>query len=229
MPSIEGLSDPGELGPSAIFYCPEDKRWLRPPARSLRSFCETRTYRSLFYTGTRIHSLPRVSETFNMQDMISTAASQNRRLHIPLEEANKALDTYLEVVDLRFPRLPVAKVKSGIAAIAATDDAAYQDKLSNSPGHIFTAYIVLAVVPLSSDNCPISQGSFVSIHVLAKCLKGLDRVFNQEDGVNIIQCLHLLVIFSNTLVVRACDSSSSSNGFLGRGKLPYFRAVTLAP
>lgn len=121
---------------------------------------------------------------------------QNRRLHIPLEEANKALETYLEVVDFRFPRLPVAKVKSGIAAIAATDDAAYQDKLSSSPGHIFMAYIVVAIVPLISDSYPISQGSFVSIHVLAKCLKVLDRVFNQEDGVDIIQCLHLLVIFS---------------------------------
>ncbi|KAF4452351.1 Protein STB5 [Fusarium austroafricanum] len=121
---------------------------------------------------------------------------QSRRLHVPIGEANKALEAYLEVVDFRFPRLPVAKVRSGIMAIAADNDEAYQDKLSNNPSHIFMAYIVIAIVPLISDSYPISQGSFVSIHVLAKCLKVLDRVFNQEDGVDIIQCLHLLVVFS---------------------------------
>lgn len=124
------------------------------------------------------------------------ATSQNYRLHIPLEEANKALETYLKVVCFRFPRLPVDKFKSRIAAITATDDAAYQDKISNGLGHIFRAYIVVAIVPLTSDNDATPQGSFVSNHVLAKYLKVLDRVFNQEDGVDIIQYLHLLVIFS---------------------------------
>ncbi|KAF4466556.1 STB5 [Fusarium albosuccineum] len=121
---------------------------------------------------------------------------QTRRLHVPLEEATKALETYMEVVDFRFPRLPVSKVRSGIEAIAAADDGPYQERLSSDPAHIFMAYMVIAIVPLVSDSYPISQGSFVSIHVLAKCLKVLDRVFNQEDGVDIIQCLHLLVVFS---------------------------------
>ncbi|KAF5012719.1 hypothetical protein FDECE_1236 [Fusarium decemcellulare] len=121
---------------------------------------------------------------------------QTRRLHVPLEEAAKALETYMEVVDFRFPRLPVSKVRSGIVAIAAADDGPYQERLSSDPAHIFMAYMVIAIVPLVSDSYPISQGSFVSIHVLAKCLKVLDRVFNQEDGVDIIQCLHLLVVFS---------------------------------
>ena len=121
---------------------------------------------------------------------------QSRRIFVRQNEALKSLKTYLEVVDFRFPRLPVAKVQSGINAICAQDDAQYTKTLSSDPAHIFMAYMVIAIVPLVSDDYPISQGSFVSIHVLAKCLEVLDRVFNQEDGVDIIQCLHLLVVFS---------------------------------
>ncbi|KAM0325172.1 hypothetical protein ACHAQA_007711 [Verticillium albo-atrum] len=123
-------------------------------------------------------------------------AGPSHRLHIHHAEARKALDTYIDVVDFRFPRLPVAKIQAGMDAITAAEDGMYRETLSKDPSHIFMAYMVIAIVPLVSDNYPISQGSFVSIHLLGKCLKVLDRVFRQEDGVDIIQCLHLLVIFS---------------------------------
>ncbi|CAJ0547449.1 Ff.00g042030.m01.CDS01 [Fusarium sp. VM40] len=127
---------------------------------------------------------PDSSSTANpfLQDMLSMATSQNYRLHIPLEEANKALETYLKVVCFRFPRLPVDKFKSRIAAITATDDAAYQDKISNGLGHIFRAYIVVAIVPLTSDNDATPQGSFVSNHVLAKYLKRLNTKISYDNN-----------------------------------------------
>lgn len=127
---------------------------------------------------------------------IRNPLSHGHRLHVQRDEATRALEIYLEIVDFRFPRLPVDKVRAGIEAITASDDAAYRTVLSKDPAHIFMAYMVIAIVPLVSEDYPISQGSFVSIHLLAKCMKVLDRVFGQEDGVNIIQCLHLLVIFS---------------------------------
>jgi hypothetical protein len=123
-------------------------------------------------------------------------SSQGHRLHISKTEALKALDAYLLVVDFRFPRLAVDKVRSGIDAIAAQDDVLYQRLYARNPAYVFMAYMVIAIVPLISDQYPVSQGSFVSIHVLAKCMRVLDRVFSLEDGVDIIQCLHLLVIFS---------------------------------
>ncbi|KAH7390856.1 fungal-specific transcription factor domain-containing protein [Phaeosphaeria sp. MPI-PUGE-AT-0046c] len=122
--------------------------------------------------------------------------SQSHRLHIQREEASKALDAYLVTVDFRYPRLPVDKIRSGIEAITAKEEITYRQKYSQDPAHVFMAYMIIAIVPLVSDNYPISQGSFVSIHVLAKCMRVLDRVFAQEDGIDIIQCLHLLVIFS---------------------------------
>jgi hypothetical protein len=122
--------------------------------------------------------------------------SQSHRLHIQREEALKSLDAYLVTVDFRYPRLPVDKIRSGIEAITAKDESTYRQMYAKDPAHVFMAYMIVAIVPLVSDNYPISQGSFVSIHVLAKCMRVLDRVFGQEDGIDIIQCLHLLVIFS---------------------------------
>ena len=121
-----------------------------------------------------------------------------QRLYIPQSETSKALNTYLDVVDFRYPRLAVEKVRSGISAISADEDgeAAYNKLINTSPAHIFMAYMVVAIVPLVSDSYPISQGSWVSAHLLSKCLKLLNRVFLQEDGVDIIQCLHLLIILS---------------------------------
>ncbi|PSN74841.1 hypothetical protein BS50DRAFT_540413 [Corynespora cassiicola Philippines] len=123
-------------------------------------------------------------------------ASQSARLHIQRGEALKALDAYLVTVDFRFPRLPVEKVRAGIDAITTPDESTYRRMYARDPAHVFMAYMVMAIVPLVSDDYPISQGSFVSIHLLAKCMRVLDRVFGQEDGIDVIQCLHLLVIFS---------------------------------
>jgi hypothetical protein len=123
-------------------------------------------------------------------------SSQGHRIHVSQSEALRALDAYLLLVDFRFPRLPVDKVRSGIDVIIAPDDSSYQRLYDRNPAHVFMAYMVIAIVPLISDQYPISQGSFVSIHVLAKCMRVLDRVFGLEDGIDIIQCLHLLVIFS---------------------------------
>lgn len=122
--------------------------------------------------------------------------SQSHRLHIQRGEVSKALDAYLVTVDFRYPRIPINKIRSGIEAMTAQDESTYRQMYAKDPAHVFMAYMIVAIVPLVSDNYPISQGSFVSIHVLAKCMRVLDRVFGQEDGIDIIQCLHLLVIFS---------------------------------
>jgi hypothetical protein len=80
-------------------------------------------------------------------------------------------------------RLPAAK--SHIVPLLASD-----------PAHIFYAYMIMAIIPLVSDNYPGAQGSFVSTHIMAQSLKVLEKVFSKEDGIDIIHCLHLLVIFS---------------------------------
>jgi hypothetical protein len=118
------------------------------------------------------------------------------RLDIQRSEASKCLDTYMDSVDFRYPRIPIEKVRSGIDAITDPDPMRYEETLREKPAHIFMAYMVIAIVSLVSENRPAAQGSFVSIHILAKCLKVLNRVFSLEDGVDIIQCLHLLVVFS---------------------------------
>ncbi|KAI1027857.1 hypothetical protein LB503_011841 [Fusarium chuoi] len=118
------------------------------------------------------------------------------RLRIPPEDANKALEIYLAVVDFRFPRLPVDKVLVGIDAISHPEEDHFRRVVATDPAHVFMAYAVIAIVPLVSDAYPISQGSWVAVHVLGKCMELLDRVFNQEDGIDIIQCLQLLVILA---------------------------------
>ncbi|KXJ84682.1 hypothetical protein Micbo1qcDRAFT_210502 [Microdochium bolleyi] len=123
-------------------------------------------------------------------------AGATQRLYIAREDADKALSSYLDVVDVRFPRLPVSKVQLGIAAISSPDEGDYRQTLVRDPAHIFMAYAVIAIVPLVSDGFPIAQGSWISVHLLSKCLKILDKVFHQEDGVGIIQCLQLLVILA---------------------------------
>ena len=111
------------------------------------------------------------------------------RLDIPISEASKYLDTFIDFGDFRYPRIPVAKVRSGIDAITDPDPMRYDETLREKPAHIFMAYMVIAIVSLVSENRSAAQGSFVSIHILVKCLKVLNRVFSLEDGVDIIQCL----------------------------------------
>ncbi|KAF6818241.1 Protein STB5-like protein 4 [Colletotrichum musicola] len=130
---------------------------------------------------------------------IRNPVGASHRLHIPRREADKALATYLDLVDFRYPRLRVDKVRAGIDAVSAEDDGKhYREVLERDPAHVFMAYAVVAIVPLMSDgdSYPIAQGSWISIHLLGKCLEVLGRVFRQEDDVDVIQCLQLLVILS---------------------------------
>ena len=120
----------------------------------------------------------------------------NHRLALDRDGAQNSLELYMNMVDFRFPRIQLAKVRSGLDAITADSDDLYVAALSANPASIFMAYMVIAIVPLVSDRYPVSHGSFVSMHLLAKSLRVLDHVFCQEDGVDIIQCLHLLVIFA---------------------------------
>jgi hypothetical protein len=119
-----------------------------------------------------------------------------QRIYFPHEVASQALETYCRVVDYRYPRLAVWKAKQGLEALTSDDNALHQAMLLAHPAHLFQAYMVIAIVPLVSDLYPVSQGSFISAHILSTSLKVLDAVFQKEDGVDIVQCLHLLVIFS---------------------------------
>ena len=100
------------------------------------------------------------------------------------------------MVDYRYPHLPEQSVKLGITAITEAEEKDYEEMLSRDPAKVFMAYMVLAITPLVSDAYPVAQASFISIHILSKALKILDKVFQLEDGVDIIYCLILLVIFS---------------------------------
>lgn len=151
----------------------------------------TETYGGNPETSTRVDSL-----WDGIAKYIRRPAGQGGRLDIQPSEASNYLKTYMDVVDFRFPRLPVKKVQRGLDAITCHDESKYEAALSESPAYIFLAYMVIAIVSLVLEDHPVAQGSFVSIHVLAKCLGVLNQVFSQEDGVDIIQCLHLLVVFS---------------------------------
>ncbi|BCS29535.1 Zn(II)2Cys6 transcription factor [Aspergillus puulaauensis] len=126
----------------------------------------------------------------------TTSAQAVHRIYFPRTVASQALETYRRVVDYRYPRLPASKAEYGLEALTAEDDRLHQTMLEARPAHLFLAYMVIAIVPLVSDKYPVSQGSFISAHILSTSLKVLDAVFRKEDGVDIVQCLHLLVIFS---------------------------------
>ncbi|KAH9212879.1 hypothetical protein DL95DRAFT_507835 [Leptodontidium sp. 2 PMI_412] len=130
------------------------------------------------------------------KDIRQSVSDEPDRLVLPAEDGLKYVDTYFEVVDYRYPQLPKAEVMRGILAITASDPADYASSLLQEPATIFMAYMVLAITPLVSDTYPVAQASFISIHILSKALKILDKVFQHEDGVDIIYCLILLVIFS---------------------------------
>lgn len=68
--------------------------------------------------------------------------------------------------------------------------------LTRDPASTFMAYAVVAIAPLISENQPLAQGPRVSVHILGKCLKVLELVFRQDDGVDVTQCLHLLVVLA---------------------------------
>ena len=118
------------------------------------------------------------------------------RLILPEEDVLEYVSTYYKVVDYRYPSLPKEAVMRGIMAITASQAIEYEATLAQEPATMFMAYMVLAITPLVSDTYPVAQASFVSIHILSKALKILDKVFQHEDGVDVIYCLMLLIIFS---------------------------------
>ena len=118
------------------------------------------------------------------------------RLILPEEDALEYVSTYYKVVDYRYPSLPKEAVMRGIMAITASQTTEYEATLAQEPATMFMAYMVLAITPLVSDTYPVAQASFISIHILSKALKILDKVFQHEDGVDVIYCLMLLIIFS---------------------------------
>ncbi|KAK6365259.1 hypothetical protein LTS17_011492 [Exophiala oligosperma] len=119
-----------------------------------------------------------------------------QHLSFPPDDGARSLATYLGYVDFRFPGIPVGKVQHGMDAITSEGEHHYRSTLSTDPAHVFMAYMVIAIVPMVSDTYPVSQGMFISTHILAESLKVLEKVFQKEDGVDVIHCLHLLVIFS---------------------------------
>lgn len=119
-----------------------------------------------------------------------------RHLFFPRSEATKSLQTYLSLVDIRYPGIPKGDVQHGIDAITEGNDDSYKSTLASDPAKIFMAYMIIAVTPLVSDIYPVAQGSFIATHMLAQSLKLLGKVFQHEDGVHLIHCLRLLVIFS---------------------------------
>jgi hypothetical protein len=156
----------------------------------------TETYGGNPETTTRIDPLwDGIAKDIRRSDG-SGSGNLPRRLDIPRAEASRYVETYYAVVDFRYPRLPREDVMKGVEAITAADESEYVNLLATSPTKIFMAYMVIAITPLVSDRYPVAQASFVSIHILSKALKILDRVFLQEDGVDIIHSLLLLVIFS---------------------------------
>lgn len=130
------------------------------------------------------------------KDIRQSSSKVPGRLYLPKEDALDYVKTYYHVVDYRYPHLPEQSVNLGITAITEAKEADYDTMLSQDPAKVFMAYMVLAITPLVSDAYPVAQASFISIHILSKALKILDKVFQLEDGVDIIYCLILLVIFS---------------------------------
>lgn len=118
-------------------------------------------------------------------------------LRLPSEEANKYLDSYYEKVDYRYPGLFRKDAERALDAISSVRCGQGQDENSAArPADVFTAYMVIAIVPLVSGTYSQAHGSFVSINMLSRALRLLEQVFQADDGVDVIQCLRLLVIFS---------------------------------
>ncbi|KFY81184.1 hypothetical protein V499_00010 [Pseudogymnoascus sp. VKM F-103] len=130
------------------------------------------------------------------KDIRQSVGKTPQRLHLPKEDALTYVSRYYDVVDYRYPHLPRQEVMRGISAITAPEEGDYERTLASDPAKVFMAYMVLAITPLVSDTYPVAQASFISIHILSKALKILDKVFQLEDGVDIIHCLTLLVVFS---------------------------------
>lgn len=126
----------------------------------------------------------------------SSSSRPQDRFVMPRAEALNYLDLYFEIVDFRYPRLSRQDTAAGFEAISSEDDDEFASFVTSRPAHVFMAYMVTAIVPLISESHPGAQASFIGVHMLSHALKILDKVFQLEDGIDIIQCLRLLVIFS---------------------------------
>ncbi|KAL4865520.1 fungal-specific transcription factor domain-containing protein [Aspergillus spectabilis] len=157
----------------------------------------TETYGGNPKVTERVHPLwDAVAKFVRTGDATTAAATALQRIYFPASVAAEAFNTYRRMVDYRYPRLAVWKAEHGLKALTVENDSLHRTMLQDHPAHLFFAYMVIAIVPLVSDQYPVSQGSFISAHILSTSLKVLDAVFRKEDGVDIVQCLHLLVVFS---------------------------------
>lgn len=132
------------------------------------------------------------------------------RLHIPQAEASDCMLKYFKLVDYRYPSLRRDDVEDGLATICRDMSGSESDMQAKSATS-FIAYMVVAIVPLVADDYSSVHGSFVSIHMLSRALQLLEDIFRSDDGVEIIQCLRLLVVF--TLQNSAAGSSWHLIGF----------------
>lgn len=117
------------------------------------------------------------------------------RASVPTAEGFDCLRKYFELVDFRYPGLWREDVERGMSIICRDPSAADGGTLAN-PVDTFAALMVIAIVPLVVDDYSSAYGSFVSIHMLSRALQRLEDIFQLDDGIEIIQSLCLLVVYS---------------------------------
>lgn len=117
---------------------------------------------------------------------------------------------YFQLADYRYSSLYREDVERGMATVCREHSARAGDIQAN-PATSFLAHMVIAIVPLVVDDFSSVHGSFVSIHMLSKALRLLEDIFRSDDGIEIIQCVRMLVVF--TLQNSAAGSSWHLIGF----------------
>lgn len=135
---------------------------------------------------------------------------ESDRLNIPAIEGAACVERYFKLVDYRYPSLSRDDVERGMATICGNTSNSDGTSQAN-PAASFFALMVIALVPLVTDNYSSAHGSFVSIHMLSRALQLLEDIFRIDDGIEIIQCLRLLVVYS--LHTSAAGSSWHLIGF----------------
>jgi hypothetical protein len=141
---------------------------------------------------------------------IKTPGHEANRLNIPQTEGFDCMTKYFQLADYRYPSLYRQDVERGMATVCREHSAREEDIQANSAAS-FLAYMVIAIVPLVVDDLSSVHGSFVSIHMLSRALRLLEDIFRSDDGIEIIQCLRMLVVF--TLQNPAAGSSWHLIGF----------------
>jgi len=141
---------------------------------------------------------------------IKTPGHDTNRLNIPQTEGFDCMTKYFQLADYRYPSLCRSDAERGMATVCREHSAREGDIQAN-PAASFLAYMVIAIVPLVVDDFSSVHGSFVSIHMLSRALRLLEDIFRSDDGIEIIQCLRMLVVF--TLQNSAAGSSWHLIGF----------------